>query len=92
MTTRLTAKQIQDIAPPTPPCFKSREDWTGYLVSAQECAKQKPFRGNVFQPTFNFCQDCTLAHSVAMARKSLCNPSFFAVIEFRKSRIEREAA
>lgn len=73
-------KQAQEAAPPTPACFPDRSQWAAYLLSAQTGPRgvAVPFdaRG-IFNPAFNFCTDCTLAHSVAMGRKNRCNPSLF---------------
>ena len=66
---------VRNAAPATPPCFSSREAWIGYLFTAQECGKQRPFFNGEYRNVFGFCNDCTQVHSLAMTQQGKCNPS-----------------
>ena len=75
-------KQALTVAPPTPACFPDREQWAAYLACAQQDkhVSRQPFKGTTYNPAFNYCDDCTLRHSNAMAREGKCNPSMFRVL------------
>lgn len=77
---------VMQLAPPTPACFKDREQWAEYLLCCQQNSKPPatPFRHGKYQPAFNFCDDCTLAFSSLMSRQDRCNPSQFRVIPIVK--------
>ena len=86
----MIAAQIRDAAPPTPACFSSRDAWVYYLVMCQEGSKGTgPFRNGKYRPEFQFCRDCTLEHTTAMARQGKCNPSQFRVIPIVEVKHER---
>jgi hypothetical protein len=76
-------KQALTAAPPTPDCFQDREQWAAYLASAQQdkSVSRQPFKGSTYNPSFNFCDDCTLKHSTSMAHAGKCNPSVFRVVQ-----------
>lgn len=76
----MTFDQVRRAAPPTPSCF-TRESWVAYLNLTEEISKSpsRPFKNGVYRSEFNFCDDCTLEHSVFMSRKGLCNPSALRV-------------
>ncbi len=75
---------IINAAPETPPCFPGRDAWIGYLATAQECNKQKPFFNGVYRNYFGFCDDCTRAHPNAMAAQGKCKPSMFRSVVEKK--------
>lgn len=80
-------REAMDAAPPTPECFPDRLQWSSYLLSAQQHAKasSKPFnKHGVFRADWNFCTDCTLAHTTLMTRQGKCNPSQFRVIPIKE--------
>lgn len=68
-------------APPTPGCFPDRLQWSEYLLSAQRYSKARvlPFAGGIYQPSWNFCNDCTRAHEAAMSAAGKCKPTMFLV-------------
>jgi len=81
----VTLAEVSALAPNNfPACFKTRWDWIEYLKMAQE-SKTKPFRHGVFIRGFEFCNDCTLEHSVAMSREGKCTPSMFRVEKLEPS-------
>jgi hypothetical protein len=63
-------------APVAPACFPSRTVWVQYLASAQESktTATKPFTRGAFNPSFNFCADCTYQHRLNMSRAGRCHP------------------
>ena len=80
------ADLIEEVAPPSPPCFAGRRNWVLYLQSAADA--KKPGRGAngpliidtnglpVFNRAFSFCNDCDPRHKEAMCAVSRCRPSF----------------
>ena len=76
----MNIQQVRLAAPSAPSCF-DRDDWVSYLHTVQQHSKDnaRPFKGGAYRPEFSFCIDCTLAHSVFMSRKGLCNPSALRV-------------
>lgn len=69
-------KLIRIVAPPTPDCFADRLAWAEYLSSAMESksAATKPFNKAIYQPSFDFCKDCTPAHRRQMVAERRCKP------------------
>lgn len=71
---------ISEIAPPTPPCFPSRDSWAEYLHSVQASEKaeaDRPFdKTNRYKPSFDFCEDCDKNYCLAMQARSRCKPRF----------------
>lgn len=76
----ITLRFISETAPPTPPCFPSRDQWVEYLHSCQECEKSaadRPFdKRGIYKPEFDFCVDCTKEHFLSMHSKARCKPRF----------------
>jgi hypothetical protein len=77
----MNIKQALDAAPPTPACFGDRRQWAEYLLQCQEFTKRKSARpftdAVVYQPAFNFCDDCTSEHALAMRQQTKCCPDLF---------------
>lgn len=77
----ITIAWVLDAAPPTPACFSSRTVWSEYLLSAQRYSKARvlPFAGGIYQPSYDFCKDCTRAHAAEMSAAGQCNPNKFRI-------------
>ena len=67
---------IRIVAPPTPGCFADRLAWAEYLSSAMDIksAATKPFKAAIYQPSFDWCKDCTTEHRRQMVAEKRCNP------------------
>lgn len=52
--------------------------WAEYLEASQMAEKDnssRPFSADgIYRANFDFCEDCTKAHCLAMSAKRLCNP------------------
>ena len=81
------AARMELAAPPPPPCFDSRAQWLGYLVSAEVSAEREvaPLvwhrqNGRTVGATFNrsmqFCGDCTERHRASMQLEGRCEPDW----------------
>jgi hypothetical protein len=73
-------KLIRMVAPPAPACFADRLAWAEYLASAMEIKSEatKPFKQAIYQPSFNWCKDCTREHRRQMVAEHRCNPPVIA--------------
>lgn len=71
----MNGKVIPIVAPAAPRCFSSRDQWTEYLASAQahHKADRRPFQGEHYRPTFQFCKDCDALHKVHMEQEGRCD-------------------
>jgi len=79
------ADQARALAPASPPCFASRDQWVEYVVS---CAVDQrighapgpllfvPGEPVRFNPKFSLCTDCDDRHAGAMGRTGKCKPRF----------------
>jgi hypothetical protein len=72
----LDIKLIRIVAPPTPACFPDRLAWSEYLCSAMDIKTDgtKPFKKAIYQPSFDYCRDCTISHRRQMVAEGRCNP------------------
>jgi hypothetical protein len=91
------AKTVTLLAPLSPPCFSSRDQWLEYLSHAAEYQRDGhagPLmtRGEhtAFNFTFNFCRDCTALHRRDMVAADKCRPSHLIVL--RKLALKPKAA
>lgn len=79
------------LAPAAPPCFSDRLTWLEYLCDAQVAAngntrgpldlRKSPPR---FSLTFDFCQDCSAKHALAMQAEGRCKPGHLHVLAREK--------
>ena len=71
---RTIAVVVPIYAPPAPACFESRDQWVTYLESAQSVRRdgRRPFEGDKYRPSFNFCSDCSAEWRAQMATESRC--------------------
>lgn len=87
MKTRASLAML--LAPIAPPCFSSRGQWLEYVAAAAEAQKQRPRSDQSgplapheagLQPAFNlrwnFCGDCSEAHSMRQKKAGSCLPDW----------------
>lgn len=79
-------KLIRIVAPPTPRCFADRLAWAEYLKSAMDIksAETKPFKQAIYQPSFDWCRDCTREHRLQMLAEDRCHPP--AIVRTERAR------
>lgn len=76
MTYQTQARRVIPIlAPPAPKCFDARDVWVSYLQSAQSVprASERPFLGERYRPTFNFCKECPAHHREQREAEGRCD-------------------
>jgi hypothetical protein len=74
---------IDDLAPPPPPCFFNRLEWTEYLKSCAASQNDGESPKVIYvvngEPRINYsypiCADCRQVHRLAMTKAGKCNPS-----------------
>lgn len=84
MTRLNLSDAIDDLAPPPPPCFLNRAEWTEYLkscaASQNDGESPKIILITNGEPRINWdypiCADCTQIHSLAMTKEGKCQPDF----------------
>lgn len=75
---------VDDVAPPKPPCFRSRLEWIGYLRAGAAAQNQKNEPTVIlvvngtprFNKAFPMCDDCTKWHKLEMSRQDRCEPDY----------------
>lgn len=75
--------RIEPLAPPAPPCFESRDEWLGWLTSAVVADEEgvRPLKRSAngelqFDPTINFCGDCSTRYRARMKAHGKCKPEW----------------
>lgn len=78
---------VDELAPPSPPCFHDRKSWMQYLHSAalaqgerDEPTVIKVSKDGAITFCFDFpmCADCTRTKSTEMKRTGRCNPLYLS--------------
>lgn len=90
---------VESIAPASPPCFRDRDTWIEWLVSAAGEQRGKRHPGPLllrsdppaFNTRVNFCADCTGNYSILMQHEGLCIPDWLLREESKWLRIAEHA-
>lgn len=73
------------LAPPSMPCFSSRDAWVTYLQSAAKAQRDLHAPGPLlfrkgqpvaFNPAFFPCSDCSAVRAAEMTKEGRCKPAF----------------
>lgn len=81
MTYSTASRRVIPIAaPPAPKCFPTRDLWVSFLQSAQAVfrASERPFQGEHYRPTFNFCKECPASYRAQMEQEDRCELDSYA--------------
>lgn len=78
-------RQVEEHAPPAPPCFSARLQWVEFLAAAAEEQRDDGHTGPLrfeagkavgINKAWNFCADCDSTYRRAMSAAKKCVPNW----------------